>query len=337
MAHRYKDTNCEPVLLVLGQNGKDHTSENTLMTSTCLNNASYTDKEGCRQSIGASYDSILPVFGSDQHIYKNSFCARCNFVEEFELVNLTAYCKKFAREYKNPYQRFMNCSFKIFRSKIVKSSIKTCNKIIFNRWVTCNKTNKYYDMCSSYLGIMGSVANYHCLLCNDTDVNTSSQKVPKFLYSKYFGKKAIAEDTGPSVNQPWSFTINFGEETNITIKGIEFSSKTYCENRDVYNFISSTCETFSSPKGYKKCFTKCFKDKFVLQNLIRFNKTALFNRCFTPSNISMIINNVTNYSKESKAPPNDMLRMLLKLTLHELKIMAYYIFGAARFAFSEKK
>ena len=34
----------------------------------------------------------------------------------------------------------------------------------------------------------------------------------------------------------------------------------------------------------------------------------------------MIINNVTNYSKESKAPPNDMLRMLLKLTLHELKI-----------------
>ena len=223
MAHRYKDTNCEPVLLVLGQNGKDHTSEKTLMISTCLNKASYTDKEGCKQSIGVSYDSNLPLFGSDQYIYKNSFCARCNFVEEFELVNLTA----------------MNCSFKIFRSKIVKGCIKTYNKIIFDRWVTCNKTNKYYAMCSSYLGIVGSVANYHCLLCNDTYVNTSSQKLPKLLCSKYFGKKAIAEDTGPSVNQPWSFTINFGEETNITIKGIDFSSKTYCQNGDVYNYAKS--------------------------------------------------------------------------------------------------
>ena len=212
--------------------------------------------------------------------------------------------KKFARKYENPYQRFMNCLFKIFRSATVEKYIKACNKNIFERWMTCNKTDKYYELYSSYLGIVGSVANYHCLLCNDTDVNTSSQKLPKFLCSKYFGKKAIAEDTGPSVNQPWSFTINFGEETNITINRIDFSSKTCCQNGEDYNFISSTCKKFSCPKGYKKCITKCFNDKFVLQNRTRFNKTALFNSCFTPSNISMIINNVrkqgSNFRKKTR-------------------------------------
>ena len=32
------------------------------------------------------------IFGNDNYLYRNSFCARCNSIENFELVNLTANC-----------------------------------------------------------------------------------------------------------------------------------------------------------------------------------------------------------------------------------------------------
>ena len=321
VSSQYKDITCEPVLPIVDKNVQNHTSEKIFMVATCLHNASHIDKEGCEQSIGTSYDSIIPVFGTDQYIYKNSFCARCNFVKEFQLVNLTAYCKNTKiREYKNPYQRFMNCFFKIYRSATVKNYIKTCNKNIFDRWMTCNKNNKYYALCSSYLGIIGSIANYHCLLCNETNTNLSSEKLPKFVCPNKIGRKLKTEDTDPNVNQPCSFTINFGEQTNITIKGVDFPSKTHCKNGEVYNIISNTCEEFSCPKGYKKSISRCVKDNYILQNLTQFKNNSVFNKCYAPNNISMIIKNDTNHSRENKAAPNDVLRMLLKMTLHVLKI-----------------
>ena len=75
--------------------------------------------------------------------------------------------------------------------------------------MTCNNANKYYAMCSSYLGIIGSIANYHCLLCNETNTNTSSEKLTKFVCPKTIGKRAKTKDTGSNVNQLCSFTINF--------------------------------------------------------------------------------------------------------------------------------
>ena len=169
---------------------KNHTSEKIFLVATCLKNASHIEKEGCEHSIGTSYDSVIPAFGTDQYIYKNSLCARCNFVKEFQFVNFTAYCKKCEREYKNPYERFMNCSFKISRSETAKNYIKTYSKNISDRWMTCSNANKYYAMCSSYLGIIGSIANYHCLLCNETNTNASSEKLTKFVCPKTIGRRA---------------------------------------------------------------------------------------------------------------------------------------------------
>ena len=62
----YKDTSCEPIFPVTIQNKLNHTSENILMVSECLNHASHIDREGCKESSEMSFDSIMPVFGSDQ-------------------------------------------------------------------------------------------------------------------------------------------------------------------------------------------------------------------------------------------------------------------------------
>ena len=37
-----------------------------------------------------SYEYTLPVFKSDTYLSRNSFCARCNLIKSYELVNLTA-------------------------------------------------------------------------------------------------------------------------------------------------------------------------------------------------------------------------------------------------------
>ena len=92
VTNQYKDTTCKPVFPVADQNEQNNTSENILMVSTCLKHASNLDKERCKHSNGTSYESIMPVLGSDQYIYKNSFCASCNFVKQYQLLNLTAKC-----------------------------------------------------------------------------------------------------------------------------------------------------------------------------------------------------------------------------------------------------
>ena len=51
-----------------------------------------------------------------------------------------------------------------------------------------------------------------------------------------------------------------------------------------------------------------------MRNLTRFKNNAVLNKCYAPNN------NVTNHSRENKAAPNKVLRILLKMTLHKLKI-----------------
>ena len=80
VTNQYKDTTCEPVFPVVDKNVQNNTRENILMVSTCLKQASRFDKERYN-SIGTSYESIMAVFGSDQYVNKNSFCARCNFIK----------------------------------------------------------------------------------------------------------------------------------------------------------------------------------------------------------------------------------------------------------------
>ena len=99
------------------------------MVPTYLKQASHLDRESCKHSTETSYESIMPVFGTDQYFYKNSFCTRCNFVKHYQLLNLTAKCKTEITKHENPYQRFMNCFFKVFHTKTITNYIKSVIEI----------------------------------------------------------------------------------------------------------------------------------------------------------------------------------------------------------------
>ena len=68
VVNQCKGITCEPVLPVVDKNVKNHTSEKIFLVATCLKNASHIEKEGCEHSTGTSYDSVIPVFGTDQYI-----------------------------------------------------------------------------------------------------------------------------------------------------------------------------------------------------------------------------------------------------------------------------
>ena len=310
-SNQYKDTTCEPIFPVIDKNVQNNTSENILMVSTCLNHASHNDKEGCKHSIGTTYESIMPVFGSDQYIYKNSFCARCNFIEHYQLLNLTAKCTTQGREHENPYQRFMNCFFKVARSKTISNYVKTCNRNIFDKRSACNKTNRYYKMCSSYLGVVENSTNYHCLKCNNTYNGNSAINLPKFTCPKYIATKS--GKTEVSINLHWSFTINFADQTNIVVKRIESSSMKFCDNGEIYNIISSKCERFSCSIGYKKTINGCIEDKDILQNPVQVVPNATFEKCLIQNNITMIV--VMHPSKENRFALDEVLLKLLNTSL----------------------
>ena len=309
----YKDTSCEPIFPATTQSKLNHTSENILMVSKCLNHASHIDKERCKQSSGVSFDSIMPVFGSDQYIYKNAFCARCNFVKHFLFVNLTARCEVNKRHDKNLYQRLVNCSFKITRTDTMKNHIKTCIRNIFDQSATCSITNKYYKTCSSYLGVVRNKKNYHCLLCNGTTTDNASKMLPIFVCPKYVEQKSVTEDKSLNKNLfQCLLSINFSEQTNITIQGIKHSSKHFCGSGEVYNIISSECEQFYCSKGYKKSGSGCFRD----QSLMKSTQTAHssnFDRCLTRSKISRIVSMYLFEKNETSSV--QVLKMIFKIAL----------------------
>ena len=310
----YKDTSCEPIFPVTIQNKLNHKSENILMVSECLNHASHIDREGCKQSSGASVDSIMPVFGSDQYIYKNAFCARCNFIKHFFFVNLTARCEVNKSHDKKLYQRLVNCSFRITPTDTMKKHIKTCiRNISEGQSVTCNRTNKYYKMCSSYLGVLRKKNDYHCLLCNGTITKSVSKILPRFVCPKYVEQKSVTEDKNLNKNRfQCLLSINFSEQTNITMQGIIYSSKHFCGSGEVYNVISSECEEFSCLKGYRKSGNGCFKDQGLMKSTQNVHNSN-FDRCLTRSTISMI---VSMYPFEKNDTTSvEVLKMIFKIAL----------------------
>ena len=193
---KFKDTTCEIVFPLASG------SKTVRMVSTCIDDAEQADIDGCLNKKSLSYGYNIPVFGNDNYLYRNSFCARCNSIE---LVNLTANCvsstlepSQFDYVWRNEtatttapaaaatikvksnfYQNLGKCSFDIAKNKRLESlGIKYCLPWYdYSRNPECQKTNKNYKLCLSYYGygyvyaVGKTYANYHCYLCNSTSVD----------------------------------------------------------------------------------------------------------------------------------------------------------------------
>lgn len=80
----FKETVCQNVFPLVKN------SQRKYIVSTCFEDANQIDIEGCLNANSFSYEYTLLVFKNDTYLCRNSFCARCNLIKNFELVNLTA-------------------------------------------------------------------------------------------------------------------------------------------------------------------------------------------------------------------------------------------------------
>ena len=300
---KYKDTTCESVFPMVSG------SQNVYMVSTCADGASQEDIDGCLNINSFSYEYTVPVFGNDSFLYKNSFCARCNFIESFELVNLSARCES-NREVPfgppilvpvwenettttttttspsktNPYENLESCFFDIIRSHSLGSVIlRDCiPRYSYDRNIGCQPSNEYYKECLSYYGFVNAFgkeyANYHCYLCNATDADQAKIDTPSLNCQPKVNPNLI-----PLI---WSFTLSFSSQTNLGVSGPGYSSSdNFCQDGEFYNIITSQCEIFSCSTGYQKVGNGCQRiktsDIVIVEN-------PSFDRCLIIDKVSLI-------------------------------------------------
>ena len=337
---KYKDTTCESVFpLVPG-------SQNMYMVSTCEGGANQADIEGCLNSKLLSYEYTVPVFGNDSYLYKNSFCARCNLIENFAVVNLTARCvsstintfgpKIFVEgttsttttitpSKTNLYEKLNGCYFDIARTKRISNVILNyCqSKYNYNRNIGCQKSNEHYQRCLSYYGFAKTsavaYANYHCYLCNSTNVDQAKKDLPDLQC-----ENRIEQFKGGS----WSFTLSFSSQTSLGISGSDFSiSERFCENGKLYNIITSKCEVFSCSTGYQKIGNVCQRNKLAK---VIFVERPSFDRCLIREKVSVIAE--TNTTVENARSLGNEIKNLLNISLNSRN---NYSFKSENVSFSQ--
>ena len=294
---KFKDTTCEKVFPLVP------VSKTVYMVSTCIENADQADIDGCLNKNSLSYEYNIPVFGNDNYLYRNSFCARCNSIENFELVNLTANCNQFDHVWEygttttttragttttkvrsNIYQNLEGCAFDIGDVDGLKSvPRKSClPQYHYNRIIRCQKPNENYKLCHSYHGFASAFgkeyANYHCYLCNSTNVEQAKNTPDLNCSEKCKDNKFLPGS--------WSFTLRFSSQTSLGVYGQGYSkSDNFCGDKEFYNIITSKCEVFSCSNGYEKVGNTCHKVKtskvIVMEN-------ANFDRCLIRDEVSFI-------------------------------------------------
>ncbi|XP_057311654.1 uncharacterized protein LOC130649400 [Hydractinia symbiolongicarpus] len=260
----YVDYSCEPVLpyakLI------NHDTEYRLMIKTCHPSASADDQKLCQNPPNSFNSTLLPVFGSDERLYRNSYCARCNFLREFQTINVTADCgstwpngEDFERLYYNStitldlQENFRQCKF-----SLAKSITKTegCDNI--PKWDRdCAPRSEYYDLCSSYGGIVGKYSNYHCWRCNN-------EPVPDTIPPLKTCPHIRCPDCFTQLPRPWSILINFSGKSTFSLDG--FGEKTVCKKNTVFDVKTSKCVTFICLKNYYPANGKCMRRKLTPTN-----------------------------------------------------------------------
>ena len=165
----YRQQVCEYVLPYVINQG--HNSRMYMMTRSCKKGAKINDITNCLNNHNNSLDLLIPVFGTDKYLYRNKYCALCNFIKNFTYVDIRGDCEERLQseiplnETIIATKYFAKCLFKITDDFPQSEFIKYCPEPI--KWNKhCDKSNINYNLCNMYTGKINGYANYHCMKCN---------------------------------------------------------------------------------------------------------------------------------------------------------------------------
>ena len=273
-ADRVKNVQCAPVLSnakVLG-----YSSEYADMVKSCPRRASLEDTEMCLKPLpGFSPTTNVPVYGSDGILYANSFCAKCNFVHDYQMANLSVQCQPSFNETESKrkpqqsidLQEMRNCSVSI-------QGVPKCKSPISKKY-ECYQNTTIDNLCRSYSApLSNGFNNYHCLQCSERNTDTKGF----FDNIQYCDPECTPEcgtDGRNSLRKPffrWSFVLRFsGSSSNVEDEN--GGGKLNCKDNEIFDIITKTCTKFTCPKSYQPVGLKCT----AISNIKHTNKEMIEN------------------------------------------------------------
>lgn len=153
-----------------------------LMIGTCAEGSNKNDEDACNGREVAQVQSQLPVFGSDGVLYRNFYCARCNFAVRFRPVDYRVSCVKADNGKNESVPDFVGGTLDISGESYgftcthavanQDSRIKGCKPVIWDK--RCPKDSPYYHLCEAYIGLFLGYRNYHCWLCHQEKYTAES-------------------------------------------------------------------------------------------------------------------------------------------------------------------
>ena len=258
-ADRIKDVQCAPVL----SNAKalGYSSEYADMVKSCPRHASLEDTEMCLiPSPGFSPTTNVPVYGSDGILYANSFCAKCNFVHDYQMANLSVQCQpshnleEQTTEQKNSIdlQEMRNCSVSI-------QGVPKCKSPVSKKYGRFQNSTIDH-LCRSYSApLSNGFNNYHCLQCSEKKTDTK-EFFDNIQYcdpkcNKFVPCSTISERILP-IYFRWSFVLRFsGSSSNVEDEN--GGGKLNCKENEIFDITTKTCTKFTCPKNYQPVGLKC--------------------------------------------------------------------------------
>ena len=165
----YRQQVCEYVLPYVINQG--HDSEKRLMIKSCKIGADFNDIVYCMENDNNDLELSIPVFGTDNYLYRNKYCALCHFIMNFTNVDIKGVCEERLQsevplnEPMDATNYFAKCMFKIPEDFPQYHLLRDCPESM--KWKKhCDEYNTNYNLCNMYTGKINDYANYHCLKCN---------------------------------------------------------------------------------------------------------------------------------------------------------------------------
>lgn len=257
-ALKYPDLKCE---LIIGDLPKTHTAETIFMMSTCPEDSNQDDIYKCIQNQRNTY--LLPVQDKSGRTYKNKYCAICNGVLEFEIMNVNADCEnKISNDSSSILKQYSDCKFSLVKKS--DNTVQSCN---INAVVPCNIKNDFEcQLCKSYAGGIQynntCFRNFHCF--KNQYGNTAVRKI--FNSSDEFCE-VLSWDHG------FGFGISFPSYSLLVSysSGEQLREQTegkLCSSGQIYDKDTDSCVSdIVCGHGYKLEGTKCEKIATVFTGL----------------------------------------------------------------------
>ena len=282
---KYKDLSCEHILppLMIGSD-----SEKLLMVKSCTNS---NNSLRCLNDTDTSLEAQFPVFGEDNYLYRNKFCAQCNSVN-YNLVPpgrqgragrrvglnlrdpglyISVQCEEVlniisslnGKLSTNDLQKtFRKCYYSIDRPHSMQPYLHSC----YNN--TCNHGDDIYNLCRSYAAPILNYQNYHCYKCNKNASILSSLNLVNSIKSErnsFNRKLSVPKD---KLIYPWTFKLslnvnNMVEVTDIysVFPFIEMFNISHIYNTEEGEVLQKFSCSSRSQRRQCSCSSDCMKYK----------------------------------------------------------------------------